>query len=92
MEQGFGPKVSRVAAGVCFLLFVGAVQYFFGRWVVFGVLLLPALLALLLSITLPNSSRKKRIIRLVSSSTDVGTFFIERLDDRFENLVRRLKK
>ena len=92
MELGFGPKVSRVAAGVCFLLFVGAVQYFFGRWVVFAVLLLPALLALLLSITLPNSSRKNRIIRLVSSSTDVGTFFIERLDDRFDNLVRRLKK
>jgi hypothetical protein len=92
MDQGFGPKLSRVAAGICFLLFLGALQYFFGRWVMYGVLFLPLLLALLLMVTLPKSSRKRRIINLVSNSADVGSFFIERLDDRIENLARRLKR
>jgi len=92
VDLGFGPKLSRIAAGVCLLLFMGAVQYFFGRWVMFAVFLLPALLALFLAVALPNSSRKKRIIRLVSSSVDIGSFFIERLDDRFENLMKRLRR
>jgi hypothetical protein len=92
MDQGFGPKLSRVAAGACFLLFLGVLQYFFGRLVVYGVLLLPVLLALLLMVTLPKSSRKKRIIDLVSNSVDVGSFFIERLDDRIDSFVRRLKR
>jgi hypothetical protein len=68
MDQGFGPKLSRMAAGVCFLLFLGVLQYFFGRWVMYGVLFFPVLLALLLLATLPKSSRKKRIINLVSNS------------------------
>jgi hypothetical protein len=92
MDQGFGPKLSRVAAGVCFLLFLGALQYFFGRWVMYGVMFFPVLIALLLMLTLPSSSRKKRIIRLVSNSVDVGSFFMERLDDRIDTLVKRLKR
>ncbi len=91
MDQGFGPKLSRVAAGVCFLLFLGALGYFFGQWVVYAVLFLPLLLWLLLRVTVPRSYRKKRIIDLVSRSVDVGDFFIERLDDHFDSLIRRLR-
>jgi hypothetical protein len=81
-----------VAAGICFLLFLGVLQYFFGRWAMYGVLFLPVLLALLLMVTIPRSSRKKRIIDLVSASVDVSSFFMERLDDRIDTLVRRLKR
>jgi len=55
-----------------------------------AVLFLPLLLWLFLRVTLPNSSRKKRIIDLVSNSVDIGDFFMGRLDDRFESLARRL--
>jgi hypothetical protein len=92
LEQGFAPRLSRVAAGICFLLFLGAIQYFFGHWVMYGVLFLPVLLALLLMMTIPKSSRKKRIIGLVSASVDVSSFFMERLDDRIDALVRRFKR
>jgi hypothetical protein len=92
LEQGFAPRLSRVAAGISFLLFVGALQYFFGRWVMYGVLFFPVLLSLLLMVTIPRSARKTRIIRLVSASVDVSSFFMERLDDRFDTLVRRLKR
>ena len=92
MEQGFAPKLSRVAAGVCLLVFIGLLQYFFGYWVMLVVIFLPVLLWLLLRATVPKSYRKKRVIALVSSSVDIGSFFFERLDDRFESLVRRLKR
>jgi hypothetical protein len=92
LEQGFAPRLSRVAAGVCFLLFLGAVQYFFGQWAMLAILMFPLLLALLLLIALPNSSRKRRIIRLVTGSVDITDFFIERLDDRFESLIKRLRR
>jgi len=92
LEQGFAPRLSRVAAGVCFFLFLGTLQYFFGHWVTLAVLLLPLLLWLLLRATLPNSSRKKKIIDLVSNSVDITDLFMERLDDRFEGLARRLKR
>ena len=91
MEQGFGPRLSRVAAGVCFFLLMGALQYFFGRWVMLTIVMLPVLLALLLAVALPRSSRKSRIIGLVTSSVDVTSFF-ERLDDRFESVAKRLKR
>ncbi|HYM79265.1 MAG TPA: hypothetical protein VE377_25035 [Candidatus Dormibacteraeota bacterium] len=92
MELGFGPRLSRVAAGVCFILFLGALQYFFGRWVMLAIVMLPALLAVLLVVALPNSSRKRRIIRLVTGSVDITDFFMERLDDRFESLIKRLRR
>jgi hypothetical protein len=90
MELGFGPRLSRVAAGVCFLLFLGLLQYFFGLWVMIAIMMLPALLAVLLVVAIPNSSRKRRIIGLVTSSVDITGFFVERLDDRFESLMKRL--
>jgi len=92
MEQGFAPKLSRVVAGLCFLLFLGSFQYFFGLWVMLAVLFQPVLVWLLLTAILPDSSRKKRVIGLVANSLDVGDFFIERFDDRLENLVRRLRR
>jgi hypothetical protein len=79
-----------VAAGVCFLLFLGLLQYFFGLWVMIAIMMLPALLAVLLVVAIPNSSRKRRIIGLVTSSVDITGFFVERLDDRFESLMKRL--
>jgi hypothetical protein len=92
MDLGFGPKLSRLAAGICFLLFVMALQYFFGRWVMLAVLFLPVLLWLLLRVTLPRSSRKKKVIDLVSNSVDIRSFFIERLDDHFESAIKRLRR
>ena len=92
MEQGFSPRLSRLAAGVCLLLFLEALEYFFGPWAALGIVALPVLIALLLAIALPNSSRKRRIINLVASSLDIGSFFIERLDDRFESLARRVRR
>lgn len=92
MEQGFAPRLSRVAAGICFFLFLGALAYFFGQWVAYAVLFLPLLLWLLLRVTVPRSYRKKRIIDLVSKSVDIGDFFMERLDDRFDTLIKRLKR
>ena len=92
MDQGFAPKLSRVAAGICFLLFLGSVNYFFGQWVMYAVVFLPLLLWLLLRVTVPKSHRKKRIIHLVSQSVDIGDFFMERLDDRFDTLIKRLKR
>ena len=89
MNQGFGPNLSRVAAGVCFLLFLGGLQYFFGRIVMYAVVFLPVLLWAMLRLTIPQSYRKKRIINLVSKSVDVQDFFIERLDDHFDSLIRR---
>jgi len=59
LEQGFAPKLSRVAAGISFLLVLGLLQYLFGRWVMLAVVFLPVLVWLLLTVTLPNSSRKK---------------------------------
>jgi uncharacterized protein (DUF58 family) len=72
-------------------VFLGVLRYFFGIWA-YAVFLLPVLMALLLTVALPNSARKKRIIRLVSNSVDVGSFFIERLDDHFDNLIKRLRR
>ena len=92
MEQGFSPRLSRVAAGVCFFLFLGAIEYFFGFGMMIVILALPLITVLLLTIALPNSSRKRRIIQLVASSVDIGNFFMERLDDRFESLARRLRR
>jgi hypothetical protein len=92
MEQGFAPKLSRVAAGISFLLFLGLLQYFFGSLAMLAVLFLPVLVWLLLTVTLPDSSRKKRIINLVANSLDVGDFFMERLDDRLEGFVKRLRR
>jgi small-conductance mechanosensitive channel len=92
MEQGFAPKLSRVAAGISFLLFLGLLQYFFCSRAMLAVLFLPVLVWLLLTVTLPDSSRKKRIINLVANSLDVGDFFMERLDDRLEGFVKRLRR
>jgi hypothetical protein len=92
VESGFGPRLSRVAAGICLLAFLGALEYFFGPWVMLATVMLPVLLALLLTVSLPHSSRKRRVIRLVAGSVDIGKFFFERLDDRFENLTRRPKR
>jgi hypothetical protein len=55
-----------------------------------AIMMLPALLAVLLVVAIPNSSRKRRIIGLVTSSVDITGFFVERLDDRFESLMKRL--
>jgi hypothetical protein len=88
MDQGFGPKLSRVAAGVCFLVLGFALQYFFGQWVLIAVLFMPLLMALLLTVTLPKSSRKNRIIGLVSRSVDIG-LLVEWLEDRFDKLTTR---
>ena len=90
MEQGFGPRLSRVA-GACSLLFLGVLDYFFGLRGVVSVLALPLLLALPLAVALPNSSRKW-IIGPVASSVDIGSLFTERSDDRFDNLTRRLRR
>jgi hypothetical protein len=81
-----------VAAGISFLLFLGLLQYFFGSRAMLAVLFLPVLVWLLLTVTLPDSSRKKRIINLVANSLDVGDFFMERLDDRLEGFVKRLRR
>jgi len=48
-----------VAAGLCFLLFLGALEYFLSPWVMLAIVALPVLTALLLAIALPNSSRKE---------------------------------
>ncbi len=93
MEQGFAPRFSRVAAGVCLLLFLAGLQYFFGRWVMLAVIGLPVLMALILTVAIPNSFReKKRIIDLIVRSVDVGSFFFERLDDHFESFAKRLRR
>ena len=92
MEQGFSPRLSRVAAGVGFLLFLGTLAYFFGPWVTLAIMALPVLITLLLAIAMPKSSRKRRILKLVASSVDLGSFFMERLDDHFESLGKRLRR
>ena len=92
MDLGFGPRLSRVAAGVCFILFVGGLEYLFGIWIVLCIVLLPLLLALLFAVTLPNDSGKKRTIGSAVSSVDVGRFFMEWLDDRFENIGNLIKR
>ena len=77
LEQGFSPRLSRVAAGVGFLLFLGTLEYFFGPWVTLAIMALPVLIPLLLA--MPKSSRKRRILKSVASSVDIGSFFMERL-------------
>ena len=92
LEQGFAPRLSRVAAGVCLLLFLGAVQYFFGSWVMLATVLLPVLFALLVLVVLPKSPRRKRVIDWAFKHLDIFDFFIERLDDRFETFEKRLRR
>ena len=92
MELGFGPRLSRVAAGVCFLLFLGTLQYFFGLWVMLGIMLLPVLLGSLVLIALPRGPGREKIINWGFKHLDIGEFFIERLDDRFESLEKRLRR
>jgi hypothetical protein len=92
MDLGFGPRLSRVAAGVCFLLFLGVLQYFFGFWMMLGVMLLPFLLGLFVLIFLPSSPGRKKIIDWGFRYLDVSDFFMERLDDRFASLIRLLRR
>jgi hypothetical protein len=92
MELGFGPKLSRVAAGVCFFLFFGLVAYFFGEYVMFGVMFLPVLLWLIVSLVLPKGPDRKKIADWGFMHLDIAGFFMERLDDRFESLMKRLRR
>jgi hypothetical protein len=92
LEQGFAPRLSRVAAGVCLLLFFGALRYFFGGWVMLAIFVLPVLFALLVSVALPRSPGRKRMIDWAFKHLDVFDFFVERLDDRFESFERRLRR
>jgi hypothetical protein len=86
LEQGFGPKLSRVAAGVCFFLFLGVLDYLLGPWVLLAIVLLPLLLALLAVVAFPKSSRK--VVGVVLRSLDIERL-LGWLEERFENLTTR---
>ena len=70
-----------MAAGVCFLLFVGVLRFLFGPWIWLGVILLPVLLGLVVLIVLPKGPCRERIIDWGFRHLDIGDF-MERLDDR----------
>jgi len=74
MELGFGPRLSRVAAGICLLLFLGLLQYFFGLWVMLSIVFLPVLLGLVVLVALPRGARRKRIIDWGFRYLDVSDF------------------
>ena len=84
MEQGFGPKFSRVAAAACFLLFLGLLDYAFGLRTLLGALLLFSFFVLLASFALPHSVFVRRLVRTVARVLDLEGL-LEWLEARFEN-------
>ena len=87
MEQGFGPKLSRIVAGVCFLLFLGLIDYLFGLRKLFAITLLFLLLVFLLSLALPKSLSLKRLVVRISELLDISHLW-NWLEDRFETPKR----
>ena len=89
MDYGFGPKVSRVAAGVCLLFFLGTLRYFFGRWV-WTIPLLLVLAVLLLALILPRNLAVRQLSGFTAWTMDLEHPF-GWLEDRFESLLTRLR-
>lgn len=87
MELGFGPKLSRVAAGLCPMLLLGGLEYAFGAWREFAISISLLALFLLLSVLLPVSSNVRRFAGRVARALDVLRP-AEWLEDRFENPKR----
>ena len=87
MELGFGPRLSRVAAGVCFLLFLGALRYLFGPWIWLGIAGIP-LVVLLFLVVFPRNPVARRAGGFTVRALDPLPL-LEWLEEGFENLVRR---
>ena len=83
MEQGFGPKLSRVAAGICFFLLLLLLNYVFGLGRLLVITLSFLLLLCLLSIALPENSLVKKIVGRASKLLD-ASILLDWLEDRFE--------
>jgi len=90
MDLGFGPKLSRVAAGVCLILFFGLLRHLFGLWIWLGIFG-PALVALLLLVTFPRSPAAGRAGSFAVRVPDPLPL-LEWLQERFENLAKRLRR
>jgi hypothetical protein len=86
LEQGFNPRLGRVAAGICFLLFLGLLDYLFGlrKWL--GILLLFVLLVLLLFL-FPKSPWVSRMTHFVGRALDLGNT-LDWLEARCEKPTR----
>jgi len=83
LEQRFGPKLSRVAAVTCFLLFLGLLDYVFGLPKVLVILLLFLLFVWLLLFLFPKSSTVKKGARSVLKALDLGST-LDWLEERFD--------
>jgi len=88
MEQGFGPKFSRIAAALCLFLFLGILDYALGLHRIVRVLLLLLLLGLLLSVVFPPNRRIRGVVLRITRAMYPGTL-LEWLEDRFESLKTR---
>jgi hypothetical protein len=82
MDQGFGPKPRRVAAGLSVVALYGVVDIAFGRkWV--AALLLLQLLILILSVAFRRNPTVKRFAGGALKLMDIGSL-VEYLEERFE--------
>jgi hypothetical protein len=84
LEQGFGPKPSRIAAGLAVGLIYGLVDVAFGRkWA--AALLLLQLLILILSVAFRKNPTMRRFVGRYLKLMDIGGL-LEYLEERFEKL------
>ena len=88
MDLGFGPKFSRIAAGLCLFLLYGVLWYAFGPWEILAISISLLVLFLLLAVLLPESSIVRRFAGRVARVLDVLRL-ADWLEDRFENFTRR---
>jgi hypothetical protein len=87
LEQGFNPRRSQVTAGICFLLFLGLLDYLFGLRKLLGLLLLFVPLVLLFLFLFPKSPWVSRIAHFVGRALDPGNT-PDWLEERFEKPTR----
>jgi hypothetical protein len=88
MDLGFGPRFSRVAAGVCLMLLLGSLEYLVGSRRILAVLISLLALILFLSLLLPGTAKVKMLAGRVARSLDVLRA-AEWLENRFEHLTKR---
>jgi hypothetical protein len=90
MELEFGPKFSRIAAGLCFASVFGLVEYVLHLHWVFRAVLLLLFLSAMLSIVLPKNVMIENFFRRIARAMNPETL-LEWLEDRFEKLKTHIK-
>jgi hypothetical protein len=86
LEQGFAPRLSRVAAGLCACLLLGLLAHVFRGWKLIAIPIL-----ILLPLFLVPQAVARKFSGNVAKALDVVRL-AEWLDDRFERIENRIRR